>query len=66
MIRLDDGVLLMRQLVKVLQVLIALQAGRGSSYITGIIAQLLLLLYQFEMKLPTWKMFRNNANVFND
>ena len=66
MIRLDDGVLLMRQLVQVVQVLIALQGGRGSSYVTGIIAQLLILLYQFDKKLPTWTMFRNNANVFNE
>lgn len=66
LIRLDDGRLLVRQLVKVLQVLLALRGSRKSAYVDGIIMQLLVLLYQHNKSLPMWTMLVNNANVYNE
>ena len=67
MLKLNDGTILAKQLIKVVQVMLVLHKGKGSTnYTRACLTQLLILVYQSKKKLPFWTMLKSNSACFNE
>jgi hypothetical protein len=66
MLRLGDGNLGMKQLAKLIQVLMALHSSRDHAYIEAMVAQILIVSHQKKHNLPTWRMLKDCLSVFNE
>jgi hypothetical protein len=66
MLKLNDGNLGCRALLKMLHILIALKAKYEHDYNTSIIMQLLIVLYQKKQQTVSWQMLKDNLSVFNE
>ena len=64
-LRIDDGMLVFAQLVRVCRVMMCLNQ-RFRTYPKAIMMQLLLLMHQRQFDLPTWRMFVTSPAVFNE
>ena len=64
-LRIDDGMLVFAQLVRVCRVMMCLNQ-RYRTYPKAIMMQLLLLMHQRQFDLPTWRMFVTSPAVFNE
>jgi hypothetical protein len=64
-LRIDDGMLVFAQLVRVCRVMMCLNQ-RYRTYPKAIMLQLLLLMHQRQFDLPTWRMFVTSPAVFNE
>lgn len=65
-LRLDDGKLVVRQLIKVLHVLLVLESRRSYKYSGSIVMYLLTVVYQRVHNLPHWQMFEKQASLFSE
>ena len=66
-LKLDDGLLGVKQLVLMLKVHLCMDhQSRGGAYTQSIIMQLLVVLYQKAQKLPQWEMLRTSLSMFNE
>jgi hypothetical protein len=66
-LKLDDGVLGMKQLVMMLKVHLCMDTtSRGGAYTQSIIMQLMIVLYQKAKNLPTWEMLQGSLSMFNE
>ena len=64
-LRIDDGMLVFAQLVRVCRVMMCLNQ-RYRTYPKAIMMQLLLLMHQQKFDLPTWRMFVSSPAVYNE
>ena len=64
-LRIDDGMLVFAQLVRVCRVMMCLNQ-RYRTYPKAIMMQLMLLVHQRRYDLPSWRMFASSPAVFNE
>jgi hypothetical protein len=66
-LKLNDGLLLVNQLFKMLKLHLCLDMkSRGGAYSQSIVMQILVVLYQRKHKLPSWLMLKSQPTLFNE
>jgi hypothetical protein len=65
-LKLDDGPVMLKHLMRTIKLLILLARGRGNTYVRACILQCLILLYQRKHNTVAWRMFMANMSVFNE
>jgi hypothetical protein len=66
-LKLNDGLLLVKQLFKMLKLHLCLDMkSRGGAYSQSIVMQILVVLYQKKHKLPSWLMLESQPTLFNE
>jgi hypothetical protein len=61
-----NGKLVLRRLVAVMHLLFVVKGNRQSPYLKSLMFSLLVLVYECDLKLPSWQMFRHNFQVYNE
>jgi hypothetical protein len=65
-LKLDDGPVMLKHLMRTIKLLILLARGRANTYVRACILQCLILLYQRKHNTVAWRMFMANMSVFNE
>jgi hypothetical protein len=65
-LRLNDGKLGVKHLLRMLDLLLMVSGGRGGSYCHSVIMQLLVVQHQSLHNLPQWQMLKNSMSTFNE
>ena len=66
MLKLDDGKLATKHIVRMLHLLVLLARGKSDVYAQSVLMECLLLAYQKEKELPMWDMFVGGLSCFNE
>jgi hypothetical protein len=65
-LRLNDGKLGIKHLMRMLDLLLMISGGRGGSYCHSVIMQLLVVQHQYFYNLPQWQMLKNSMSTYNE
>ncbi len=66
MLKLDDGKLATKHLVRMLHLLVVLARGKSDVYAQSVLMEACLLVYQKKNDLPMWQMFQSGLSSFNE
>ena len=65
-LKLNNGKLMVKMLIRLLHVLISLNTPREHGYTASIVTQILIVLYQKKHDTPAWRMLKHDFTVFNE